>query len=49
MSLPDLSVTDRCMLKALTLEQAQAVQPGRVMWCRGRKILGYGNVEDCPR
>lgn len=44
-----LSVTDRHILKGMTLEKSMAVQAGRLMWCHGRKILGYGNVLDLPR
>lgn len=39
-----LSVTDRYKLKELQLERSGAVTPGRVMWCKGRKVLGYGDV-----
>ena len=39
-----LGVTDRYRLKELTLQQAGTVTPGRVMFCRGRKIIGYGDV-----
>ncbi len=39
-----LGVTDRYRLKELTLQQAGTVPAGRVMWCRGRKVLGYNDV-----
>jgi hypothetical protein len=41
-----ISVTDRYILKELALQSAGAVTPGRVMWCRDRKVLGYGDVKD---
>jgi hypothetical protein len=41
-----LSVTDRYRLKELMLEHSAAVTPGRLLWCRGRKVLGYSNVDD---
>jgi len=44
-----LSVTDRYKLKELDWQQSQVVQPGRVMWCRGRKVLGYSDVKDLHR
>jgi hypothetical protein len=44
-----LSITDRYRLKELTLEQSGTVPAGRVMWCRDRKVLGFGNVSDLPR
>jgi hypothetical protein len=39
-----LSITDRYRLKELEFEQSQVPTPGRVMFCRGRSILGYGDV-----
>jgi hypothetical protein len=42
--LPAISVTDRYRLKDLTLIPAGTVPAGRVMWCRGRKVLGYADV-----
>jgi hypothetical protein len=39
-----LSVTDRCRLKELELQQAGTVPAGRVMWCRGRQVLGYADI-----
>ncbi len=41
-----ISITGRYRLKELTLERSQAVTPGRVMWCQGRKVMGYGDVAD---
>lgn len=41
-----ISVTDRYRIKELALQSAGAVTPGRVMWCRDRKVLGYGDVAD---
>jgi hypothetical protein len=42
----NLSITDRYKLKELTLTKSMAVTAGRVMYCRGRKILGYADVAD---
>jgi hypothetical protein len=39
-----LSVTDRYRLKELELQMTGTVPPGRVMWCRGRQVLGYNDV-----
>jgi hypothetical protein len=39
-----LSITDRYRLKELTLTKSMAVPAGRVMFCRGRKILNYADV-----
>jgi hypothetical protein len=44
-----LGVTDRYTLKEFTLERSAGVIGGRLMWCRGRKIVGYGNVVDLPK
>jgi hypothetical protein len=44
-----LSVTQRHRLLDLKWEKSQAVPPGRVMLCRGRKVLGYCGVLDLPR
>jgi hypothetical protein len=41
-----ISVTDRYRLKELSLEKAGTVTPGRVMFCRDRKVLSYGDVAD---
>jgi hypothetical protein len=41
-----LSITDRYRLKALTLTRSMAVPAGRVMFCKGRKILNYADVAD---
>jgi len=35
---------DRTVFKALTLLQLGTVPAGRVMWCRGRQVLGYNDV-----
>ena len=35
---------DQTRLRQLKLEQSQVPGPGRVMFCRGRSILGYGDV-----
>lgn len=39
-----LSVTDRQRWKGLELQRTGTVTPGRVMFCRGRKIMGYADV-----
>ncbi len=44
-----LTVTDRYRLKELAWEQSQVVPPGKVMWCRGRRVLGYCKLADLPR
>lgn len=41
-----LSVTDRQRLKELTLERTATVPPGKVMWCRDRKVLSFSKVDD---
>jgi hypothetical protein len=45
-SLPVISVTDRYRLKELDLSLSATVPAGRVMFCRGRKVLGYGDVAE---
>jgi len=44
-----LSVTQRYALKDMTLEKSQAIPAGRVMFCKGRKILAFGDVTDLIR
>jgi hypothetical protein len=44
-TLPALSNTDRWKLKELTLEQSSILPAGKIMYCRGRKILGYASFE----
>lgn len=44
-----LGSTDRYILKELILEKSFAVTPGRVMFCRNRRILGYGDVGQLHR
>jgi hypothetical protein len=41
-----LTVTQRERLKMLTLEERQVVTPGRVMLCKGRRIVGYCNLDE---
>jgi hypothetical protein len=41
-----LSVTQRYRLRDLIFEKSAAVTPGRVMLCKGRKIVGFCNVAD---
>jgi hypothetical protein len=35
---------DRTVFKELELQQTGTVPAGRVMFCRGRKVLGYADV-----
>jgi hypothetical protein len=45
-----ISITHRHKLKdEFTFEKSGAVPPGRVMFCRGRSVLGYGDVDDLSR
>ena len=39
-----LTVTDRYKLKEFALKQLMTVPAGRVMFCRGRKILNFADV-----
>lgn len=41
-----IGVTDRYRFRELALQPAGAVPPGRVMWCRGRKVLGYADIAE---
>lgn len=41
-----ISVTDRYRLKELALQSLGTIPHGRVMFCRDRKVLGYGDVAD---
>ena len=41
-----LSITDRYRLKEITLTRSMAVPAGRVMFCKGRKIVSYADVPD---
>jgi hypothetical protein len=41
-----LSITDRHRLKEITLTPSMAVPAGRVMFCKGRKIVSYADVPD---
>lgn len=43
-AVPFSKVPDQFRLRSLKLEQSMVPQPGRVMFCRGRKIIGYGDV-----
>lgn len=44
-----LSVTERERLKSLRWEERLVVIPGRVMLCRGRRIVGYCSVAELVR
>lgn len=41
-----LTVTQRYLLKDLQWEKSQAVTPGRVMLCKGRRVVGYCDVAE---
>jgi hypothetical protein len=41
-----LTITQRSRLSALAFEERQVVIPGRVMLCKGRRIVGYCNLDD---
>jgi hypothetical protein len=41
-----LTITQRHRLKDLKWEESMAVPPGRVMLCKGRRVVGYCNVAD---
>lgn len=43
-AVPFSKVPDQFRLRSLKLEASMVPQPGRVMFCRGRKIIGYGDV-----
>lgn len=40
-----LSVTDRYRVLDLKLMPSQVVPDGKLMWLRGRKIIGYGTTD----
>jgi hypothetical protein len=40
----DFYKADQTRLRSLKLERSQVPAPGRVMFCRGRKVLGHGDV-----
>lgn len=35
---------DQTLLRQLKFERSAVPEPGRVLFCRGRRILGYGDV-----
>jgi hypothetical protein len=41
-----LTLTQRERFKLLAFEESQTVTPGRVMLCKGRRIVGYCNIDD---
>lgn len=41
-----LTVTQRERLRSLTFEARAVVTPGRVMLCKGRRIVGYCDVDE---
>lgn len=44
-----LSVTQRYALKDMKLERSQAIPAGRVMFCQGRRVLGFADVTELHR
>ena len=40
-----ISITDRERLLALKPTPSQVVPAGKIMWLRGRKIIGYGRID----
>jgi hypothetical protein len=44
-----LSATTRYALKELKLERSGTTPAGRVMYCQGRKVLAFGDVEELHR
>jgi hypothetical protein len=40
----DFRKSDQMRLRSLKLERSAVPAPGRVMFCRGRKVLGHGDV-----
>lgn len=43
---PTVSLRHRLLAAGIEILPAQVVQPGRVMWCRGRKTIGFCNLAD---
>lgn len=43
-AIPFARAADQVHLRSLKLERSQIPPAGRVMFCRGRKILGHGDV-----
>lgn len=41
-----MSGTDRYRLRDLNPVASQVVPNGRLMWTRGRKIIGYGTIDN---
>jgi hypothetical protein len=41
-----LTITQRHKLLDLTWEKSDAVTPGRVMLCKGRRVVGFADVAD---
>ena len=44
-----LSVTNRYRLKDLDWQESEIVPPGKVMFCKGRKVMGYAKVQELGR
>ena len=44
--LRSISITDRERLRALAWEARQVVPAGRVMLCKGQRVVGYCDVGD---
>lgn len=43
-AVPFSKASEQTRLRFMKLESSMVPQPGRVMFCRGRKIIGYGDV-----
>lgn len=43
---PQVSLRHRLLAAGVELLPSQVVQPGRVMWWRGRKSLGFSDLAD---
>jgi hypothetical protein len=43
-AVPFAKAADQTALRLLTIELSQVPQPGRLMFCRGRRVLQYGDV-----
>lgn len=41
-----LTITQRYMLKDMKLERSGAVPPGRIMLCKGRKVLRCSDLNE---
>jgi len=44
-AIPFSRAADQMRLRQLKLEQSQVPTPGRLMFCRGRHVVGYGDID----